>query len=188
MQATMGCVSEDIAGETDGVAISMKIGRDFIGNHHQLNIPRTTNHKAAFAVLGWFDRPELRQGTFWLRNFAKCVANPLQHFCLIKFTGHHQHGVIWLVVLMIKRLEVFNFDVFDIATVTNGGIAIVMPVVSNALQTLHENAAGRVFSTLILVADHGHFGVEIFACDVGIHHPVGFHFQCPLQIAVIGLE
>jgi hypothetical protein len=65
----------------------------------------------------------------------------LQHFIGIEFTGDQQHGIIRLVVHAIKRLQVFNSH-FDIAAIAYRGIAVVMPVIGNALHAFLQDIAG----------------------------------------------
>lgn len=99
-----------------------------------------------------------------------------------QISADRQNGIIRTVVTVIEGLEVFNLYVFDIATVTDGTLSIVMPIVKNRLHTLHHDAIRRIFSHLIFIAHHGHFRVQVLTSNVGVAHCISTPTQGPVQI------
>ena len=71
-----------------------------------------------------------------------------------KFTSHQQHGIVRLVVLAVKILKVFNFDVFNVGARANGVLAIVVPIKSSGGHALPEHHVGVVFAAFHLIANH----------------------------------
>ncbi len=63
-----------------------------------------------------------------------------------------------------------------------------MEVISRSEDALFEDLVGVVFAGFHFVADHRHFGVEIFLEHGHADHAVGFESERPAQIVVAGVE
>ena len=72
----------------------------------------------------------------------------------LKFTSHQQNGIVWLVVLAIKVLQVFNLDVLNIGARANGALAIVVPIKSCGSHSLPQHHVGVVLAAFHFIANH----------------------------------
>ncbi len=188
MQAAGRRIAQDFVHDAKRVAVGLQRRRHFITEQYQLHVTLAAHGEIAFAILRRFDGPERRQHALGLRDRAEGLADPGQRLRRIEFASHQQHRVIGLVVGMVEGLQVLDADVLDVAAVADGGTAVGMPVVGHAAHALEQHVEGIVLAALVLVAHHGHFGIEILAGDEGMRHAVRFHRQRPFQVVVLGLE
>jgi hypothetical protein len=122
------------------------------------------------------------------RDHPEIPVHQTQCLLQVELARHQQHRIVGLVVHAIEGLQVGDVDVLDVRAVADGGIAVVVPVVGHALQALDQHIAGGILAVLVLVAHHGHLGVQVLAAHQRIDHAVGFHRQRPLQVLVAGLH
>ena len=116
---------------------------------------------------------------------AKKALHQRQGFGHIELAGNDENCIVRLVILAVKGLQVFNAHVFDIAARTNGGLAVVVPVISRGRHVLPQCAPGVVLAHFHFIAHHGKLGLQIFARDKAVNHAVRFHLQRPLQVVVV---
>nr|GFA64401.1 hypothetical protein [Tanacetum cinerariifolium] len=95
-----------------------------------------------------------------------------------------RHGIVGLVKLLVKGLEVINRHALNVFLRADGTFAVVVPQVSGVQHAVHEHAAGRVFAALKLVAHHAELAVQVLLGNEGVDHAVGFQVERPLQILV----
>ncbi len=188
MQAAVGSVCQNRSGVGQGIAVRMQFAWNLVGYSNDLHVALAPYGHAAFAVLGRFHGPEIAHLAAGFRQFAEGLVDPGQGLGRVEFTGDQQHRVVWLIVGFIKGLQVFYLDVFDIAAVADGRLAVVMPIVCHSLQALDQNAERRIFALFVFVAHHGHFAIEVFPGDKRMQHAIGFHVDRPFQVVIAGLE
>jgi hypothetical protein len=63
---------------------------------------------------------------------------------------------------------------------------MVVPEIGGGSDALVEDPGGIVLAHFELVADHGHFAIEIGARDAGVNHTVGFEFEAKAKILLGG--
>ena len=166
--------------------IGVGSGGDTVGREQDLAVANPAHGHFALAVLGGLDCPQFGQFPSRAGHLAEVVSNPGQRLGAVNLARHQQHGVVRLIVSAVEGAQIIDTDVFDIAAVADGGIAVVVPHERRGKNLLVQRPLWPVFTHLELVADHRHFGVELFAQDVGVDHAIGLHLQRPLQVVVTG--
>ncbi|MNM72483.1 hypothetical protein D3C81_841780 [compost metagenome] len=119
---------------------------------------------------------------------AKMRSDTLQGGCAVDATGHDQHRVVGLVPGAIERLQIADRHVLDIGARADRHVGVVVPIKCHRTHALHQHAAGLVVVGFHLVADDGHFAVQVRLGDPRIDHAVRFQRQQPIQRFVVGRE
>ena len=188
VQASVRRIGQDVGRERQRIAVGMQRAGHLVRHRDDLDIAAAPHAKAALAILGRLDGPELRQLARGFRDRAKRMRDPAQRLRRIEFAGDQQHGIIRLIVGAVERLQIPDLDVLDVAAIADRGAAVAVPIVGHALHALHHHLKRRILAALEFVAYHRHFRVEILFRDEGMHHAVGLHVDRPFQVVLAGLE
>ena len=97
-----------------------------------------------------------------------------------------RNRVVRLVVLAVERLQPVDGHLLDIRPGTNGGVAVVVPIVRGGHDALLEHPPGTVLAPLPLVAHNGHLRFEVLCGNEGIDHAVRLEVERPLEIVIRG--
>ena len=88
----------------------------------------------------------------------------------------------------VEFTQLFDRNAFDVAPVADRRLAIVVPLVRRGHHPLREDPRGRVFAPFEFVADHRHFGRQVFSLDEAVDHPIRFEADGKFQVVVGGRE
>ena len=88
----------------------------------------------------------------------------------------------------VESLQPFDRHPFNVGTCANHGVSVIVPEKRCREGPLLENSQGIVLPHLMLIPDDRHFAVQILLGNEGIHHSIGFEFQCPLQVVFGSLK
>ena len=170
----------------------VRTGRHMVDGHQQLRVAHAPQSDRTFAILRGFRRVGGEQGVgagaLGTGDGAEGFFDHGHRALLVETAGHHQHGVVRLVVLAVEALQSLDGHVLDVRARPDGGVAVVVPQVGGGHHPTHQHARRTVLAALPLVAHDGHLGGQILRGDERIDHPVGFQFQRPAQVVLAGRE
>ena len=169
-------------------AVRMGDTRGVISERDQVCVAGATHVDFAFAVLTGFDRVQLRQRGCRPQALSEMTLDGAQRSSGIDTARNDQRRVVGPIPAAVKRLQPLDRHVLHVGTRADRAVAVVVPQIGGGAQTLEHHLPGVVFVALHLVADHGHFAVEVFLGDQRIDHPVGFQAEQPVQRLVVGGE
>jgi len=125
---------------------------------HYLGISDTAQCYLALTVLHWFARVEFDQLPIGFRGLTERLHDPIESFGFIELSGNGEHGIVWLVVVLIKACSrsMGTPSMSDRKPITLRWYA--WPG-RRSTSCARIRRAGTVFATFKLVAHHGHFAV-----------------------------
>ena len=150
------------------------------------HVPRTAEFDVPGAVLLGLYRVSVIELPLGPGDRTEVSVRQLQRMIHLEITRDDEHGIVRLVVLLVERLEAFDRNALDVALGADRGLAVVVPQIGRRLYPRHEDPGRAVFARLELIANDGHFGVEVLPPDEAVDHPVGFHPQRPFEVSRLG--
>ena len=160
----------------------------------ELRAAAAAHRHGALAILHGFGRVGRFDHARRFRDLAEQFIDLLQDLRFIEAACHHQHGVIGLIILMVKRAQAGNVDLFDIGTGADGRLAIVVPVIGDGLDAFAGHADRVALAHFELVAHDRHLALlrlrvpQVVLVDGRVDHAVRFHGQHLAQVIVVGGE
>ena len=112
----------------------------------------------------------------------KVFFNQTECLFFFEIASNHKHDVVDAVIFLVKTLKLINWNSFDICSVANGGLAIIVPIVSSGKHALTKDSNGIIFATLELISYNGHFRKQIFSADKTVEQTVCFESDCKFKI------
>ena len=92
----------------------MRKRRNVVRHHRHLIVSHATQRHGALTILHRVTRVRgveqvaAIERTHGPRNASEFCVHQLQRLRLVELAGHHQHGVVRLVVAMVERLQAFD--------------------------------------------------------------------------------
>ena len=166
----------------DGRVIGVRAGGNAVHGADQLGVAGAAQHHAAFSVLDGLRGIGRDQLAFGTRQRAEMLLHQGQHLLLLDPPAHQQHGVVRLVVHAIEGTQALDGHVLDVGTLADDGPPVVVPGKRELRKPLPQDVARVVLAGFELVAHHRHFRVQVLLAHEGVHHPVGLHRQCELEV------
>ena len=164
-------------------------GRHAVPAHQQQRRAALAPHgDAALAVLRRIQRVGALQQPGRFGQRPEILRRPGQHLGRVELAGHHQGGVVGLVVQAVEGLQAADVDVLDVGPRADGALAVVVPLVHRRQGLLRGAAERVVLARLHLVAHHRHLGVQVGAGDEAVEHRVGLPAEVPAQGVGVGRE
>ncbi len=152
----------------------MGSGWNVPGNAHQGHISHSPQCYQTLAVLLRFVGVGVFQNPFRPRDGSKMLLHQGQRLGFIQLARDDDHRIVRLIVLAIERLQILNRHPFDIATIANRRLAVIVPLIGRRHDPLAEHAFRAVFPPFKFVANHGHLGKQVFPQHAAVHQAVGF--------------
>ena len=115
-------------------------------------------------------------------NRPKVFFNQTECLFFFKITSNHQHDVVDTVILFVEPLKLINWNSFDICSVANGRLAVIVPIICSGKHALTKDSNGIIFATLELISNNGHFRKQIFPADKAVEQTVCFESDCKFKI------
>ena len=159
-----------------------------VHRHQNLLVTHPADYRRSFAILHRFHRVRRDQLAGGLRDPGEVAVHQFQQLGFIYLSRNCQHRVVRLVVLAVELLQLLNRYSFHVALVADHRTPVAVSGVGRSHRPLQCHPHGAVLTHLELVPHNGEFFVQIFFLNEGVHHPVRFEVQSPLQILVGRLE
>ena len=159
-----------------------------IERRRQSHLADASQRHHAFAVLSRFFSVRWLKLPFRTWNNSEVVLHELQRLLLIELTRDYQNHVVGLIILLIKTTQVIGWNLFDICTVADCCLAVIVPFKRRRRYALHENSLRTIFTAFKFAADHRKFFSQIFCADETVHKPIRFQLQCELEVLVAGRQ
>ena len=194
VQTASGGVRQHVAEHLDGDGVRVAGRRHVVAGADELRAAAAAHRHGALAILHGLGRVGGFDHARGFRDLAKQRIDLLQDLGFIEAARHHQHGIIGLIVFMIKRAQAGNVDLLDVGTGADGRLAIVVPVVGDGLDAFARHADRIALAHLELVAHDRHFTFlrlrvpQVVLVDGRVDHAVRFHGQHLAQVVVVGGE
>ncbi|MNU32041.1 hypothetical protein D3C71_205730 [compost metagenome] len=194
VQAAGRCVRQHVTEHLDGDGVRVAGRRHVVAGADELRAAAAAHRHGTLAILHRFGRVGRFDHARRFRNLAEQFIDLLQDLRFIEAARHHQHGVIGLIIFMVKRTQAGNVHLLDVGTGADGRLAVVVPVVGDGLDALARHADRVALAHLELVAHDGHFALlrrripQVVLVDGRVDHAVRFHGQHLAQVVVVGGE
>ena len=139
-----------------------------------LGVCDTPNRRDAIPVLRRLDGISQWQRGLGSSQNSKVLLDPLQRFVLVEVTRDDQHGIVGPIILAVKRTQTIDRDPLDIAAVADGGLSIVVPLISCREHALLKDPNWVVLSLLKFAPHDRKLLLEVFAKYLAVDQSVGF--------------
>ena len=164
--------------------VRVRPSHDVIRDSDHRDIPDASEHYLSLTVLRRFFGVRVVQLSLRARNRAEVLLNVLECLPWLKAPRDNDHRVVGLVEPLVELLEVFNGNPFDVSSIADRRLAVVVPVVGGRGDTLSQNSRWTVLAPLELVSHDCHFGSQVLTLDVAVHHAISFHLDAELKVLV----
>ena len=141
VQPARGLGAQNVCQHFQRGIIRVRPRRNVISDRYEADITDAPQHHGAFAILRGFHGVAAVEFSFRPRQLAKIFFRQPQGFGLIKFPGNDEDDIIRLIIFFVKGLKIFHGHVFNIATIADGGFAVIVPVVRGGGDAFVENVA-----------------------------------------------
>jgi len=111
------------------------------------------------------------------RNAPEILFDQFQRRRLLKSAGDNEQRIIGLIKALVEFAQLFDRDPLNIATVSDGRLAVVMPLESSRHHPLAEHAHRGILAPFELIANHRHLRGQIFPLDETVDHAICFRLS-----------
>ena len=166
----------------------MRGGWHVVSGHDRADFAYTSQDDRALTVLsglfgvgrielaiGFGDRTEILRGQF-------------QSLCYLELARDDHHDVVGLIKATVEVLEVLDRHAFDVRSIADGRLAIVVPFESDGLNALCQDPLRAVFTVFEFVANDGELRHEVFAFDEAIDETIALELDTKLEVLFGGRE
>src|SRR5436189_4902343 len=101
-----------------------------VGDTDSANVADAAQRDGALTILRRLLGPGRAQFARRPGDRAEILLYPAERFRFFKFPGDDKYNIIRLIILPVEFTEILDRYAFDIAAIADGGLSIVMPIVS----------------------------------------------------------
>ena len=138
----------------------MRGRRRVIHRHDGLPVANAAKRHIPLAVLHWLGSISWVQLAARARNAASRLRYQVQCLRIVELPRDHQHGVVGLIILAVKRGQPIDGHVFYIRARTDCRLAVVVPQIRRCHHALTQHAIRTVLAAFEFVAHHCHLRIE----------------------------
>ena len=177
-------VGQNVSGSFHRIGVFGQSRGHAVSHCDKLRFAGSADFEGTRTVGDGLNRPSLGQYALRTLDLAERFLNPFKHLGFVELARDGQHGVVGLIPLAVKGLQIFDRHVFNVATCTDCAAPVSVPIIEHRLHAFEHHGNRLVFPHFILVTHNGHFGIKILLGNEGIGHRVGTPAQRPLHIVV----
>ena len=162
--------------------------RNVVQDPHDRHVAHASQRHEPFAVLRRFFGVWLFEDALGTGNRSEILGDRGQRLVLVETPGDDQHGVVGLIVLRVKPFEALDRNPFDVGPIADRRLAVIVPLERDREHSIRQHLCRHVLAPLELVADDGHFRLQVLAFHETVDHPVGLQVNGELQVVVVGRQ
>ena len=188
IQPARGCHRQDRFEDIDRRKVGVTSGRDMIDSTDHADFADPAQSHRSLAVLGWFFGICQVQLSFRFWNGSEILSDKFQCFFLFKPTCDDNHRVIGLIILFVELTQIFDGDSFNVRSVTDRRLAIIVPVESGTHNPLAKNLMGIILAPFKFIANNSHFRSQVFTLHITVQHAIRLESNGEFQIVIVGRQ